>query len=90
MTIAETVIRARLKEMAALSRLRQVIAATAFDADWSYCLAALDDRLHHLRELLAREDAELIRRCEEEERDPPALSADDAFLRSLHIAPRVH
>ena len=66
---------ARLRELDALSRVRRAIVANSTDPVWVYALAALDARLSVLRNLLAREDPQVLRTCEAQLDDARQLDA---------------
>ena len=82
MTLEMVLVLARLKELHALMRVRRAIAASAFDPDWAYVLAAIDEQLHRLRTLLEQDDPQVIRDAEdrldtEQLTAPPALADRD-------------
>ena len=93
MTIETVLTLGRLKEAHALIRVRLAIASSAFDPDWAYVLAAMDARLHDLRDLLSREDPELLRACEQQlhdERQAAPSGATSESTPDLPKAARVH
>jgi len=89
MTIDTVLTLARLKELRALTRVRRAIAASAFDPDWAYVLAAIDASLQALREQLAREDPQMVRDCEAL-LDTEPLTAPAEPLPDLPKGARVH
>jgi hypothetical protein len=86
MTIEMALVLARLKERNALELFRRAIVAGATDPAWLYLVQALDTRLDALRDQLARENPQMLRDCEALQRPLRDPSADDAFLRSIHIS----
>ena len=79
MTIDTALTLGRLKELQALDRLRQGLVLTATDPGWVYVLAAMDARAQALRELLRREDPQVLRDLEEQLAEACAQGTDSPF-----------
>jgi hypothetical protein len=65
-TLERLIARAWLQELRGVERIRRAIVTGASDPDWLYAVAALDTRVAALRELLRREDPELLAEAERE------------------------
>ena len=65
MTLDVLLAQARLKELAALRRIRRAIAANITSPEWAYCVAAMDRQMHLLQDLVACEDPQVLRDAQE-------------------------